>query len=386
MKSSFFEKLLERVEHLEPGEVQNYLRKLSVERDFLETIFNTLQEGVVVLDRDGIIEYFNRSAGRLLSLPEDKAPGSPIGRYLKGVDWKTLLQEGAAATRTLEIHYPEVRWLQFYLVPLEKGRKGGGSVAVIFHDITQERDATREAIESERLGAITLLAAGVAHELGNPLNSLNIHLQLMEREIRRAPRDVAEKLEDYVRVARTEIDRLDSIINQFLRAIRPAVPDLVPGKIEDLLDETLELLGRELKERDVLVEREYAQDIPQVSVDREQMKQAFYNIIRNAMQAMSGSGILRIAVERDDLAVLVRFTDNGSGISEQDMPHILQPYFTTKTEGTGLGLMIVHRIVREHGGELFLESVKGTGTTVTIRLPLLDKRVHLLDAPREGRP
>ncbi|MFZ5805770.1 MAG: two-component system sensor histidine kinase NtrB [Verrucomicrobiota bacterium] len=375
MKASFFDKLLQRVGRLGTDELQTWLVRLAGEKGFLETIFNTLQEGIVTLDPNGKVEYFNRAAARLLSLPENA--NASIERYLKGVEWTTLMREEKTSRHVLEIHYPEHRFLELYLVPLEQG--GKNSYAAIFHDVTQAQTATREAIESERLQAVTLLAAGVAHELGNPLNSLNIHLQLLERDVKKAPPKLAKKLKDFFKVAKVEIGRLDGIIDQFLRAIRPTHPELIPGNIERLIEETLAVLKQELKNRDILVEREFAKNLPDIMLDPIQMKQAVYNLIRNAMQAMGDNGILRIASELKEHQVVISFIDNGSGISAEDLPHVLQPYFTTRKGGHGLGLMIVQRIVREHGGELELESEKDHGTTVRIKLPTRNPRVHLLE-------
>lgn len=375
MKSSFFEKLLSRVGRLSQEELQAYLIRLASEKGFFETVFDTLQEGVIVLDPAGKLEYYNRAATRLLSLPEPIHHA--IDRYLKGFDWQTLLREEKSISRMLEVHYPEHRYLEFYLLPFEQlGKK---YFAAIFHDVTQSQAATKEAIESERVQAITHLAAGVAHELGNPLNNLDIHLQLTEREIKKAPAKVAKKLKESIRLARNEIDRLDSIITQFLKAIRPAAPDLQPHSVEQLINETLELLKLELKNRDILVEREIQKKLPEVKMDALQIKQAFYNIIRNAIQAVTENGILRICAEQKDNWIVINFIDNGVGISAEDLPHIAQPYYTTRKEGYGLGLMIVQRIVREHGGELEFESEKSRGTTVRIKLPLRAPRVHLLE-------
>jgi len=210
------------------------------------------------------------------------------------------------------------------------------------------------------------------------LNSLNIHLQLMERELKNLPAAKANRLREDIRVAREEVSRLDRIIAQFLRAVRPTKPDLQRASVNDVITETLTLLERELANRDILVEQELAGDLPKTLVDRAQLKQAFFNVIKNALQAMRHGGILRIRTEATDTHVVVSFIDTGHGIAPEQIGRIFEPYFTTKKEGSGLGLMIVQRIVREHGGAIEVESNVGRGTTFRIKLPIYEKRTRLL--------
>jgi len=251
-------------------------------------------------------------------------------------------------------------------------------------DITETRRSEQQTIESERLNALTLLAAGVAHEIGNPLNSLNIHLQLIEREARKLDGANRTELYESVEVARAEINRLDSIISQFLRAIRPTRPQLRPENVNSIVEEAVRFFAPEIKDRDIVVEQELRSDLPLLELDRDQMKQAFYNVIKNSFEAMKRRGILRIRTDMDESHVTVRFTDTGGGISPDNLSRVFEPYFTTKTSGTGLGLLIVRRIVREHGGELSIESSEGKGLTLTIRLPHIDRRVRMLEAGDAG--
>lgn len=384
-RTSFFDRVIERLDKLDPAELRKYIFQFSKEKGYLETVFNSLQEGLIILSGRGTIENFNKAAVQLLSLPEDTALGAPIDRFLREIDWSEMLREGMATSRNLEVQYPEHRFLDFYLVPVEQeGEEREATFAAIFHDVTRTRTATQEAIESERLQAVTLLAAGVAHELGNPLNSLNIHLQLMERDVRKAPDGVKERLQESIEVARKEIGRLDTIISQFLQAIRPTRPELVPGDVGRVVRETIELLQRELEDRDVISEVNATAPLPEVLMDYQQLKQAFYNIIRNAIQAIGKGGIIRVELKSDDEWLIVGFHDNGKGIDPDDLAHISKPYFTTREEGHGLGLMVVQRVVNDHGGRFEIESEKGRGTTMRIKLPRMQKRVHLLQDVRDG--
>lgn len=388
MNSGFLDKLIERIARVRPEEVQSYLLRLADEKGFLETIFNAIHEGVIVTDLEGRINYLNRAACELFGLEREECVGQPLSEKLRGLEWDRLVETGKVVSRDMEVFYPQHRVLNFYVVPVhfeKPTRRRGGPAereaigyAVILRDITEARAATEENIQSERLTALTLLAAGVAHELGNPLNSLNIHLQLIERKLRKVPEPLRQELAKSLDVARDEIGRLDTIIQQFLGAIRPARLQKSLENINVLVQESVAFLEPELKDRDVLVETELRNDLPLVEVDRTQLKQAFYNIIKNAFQAMRHAGLLRIHTDFDDHFVSISFADTGGGISADAMSKIFEPYFTTKASGSGLGLLIVRRIVREHAGEIDLVSDEGKGLTLTVRLPLHERRARML--------
>jgi two-component system, sporulation sensor kinase E len=389
MKAGFVEKLIGRLGKIGPEEVQNYFLRLAQEKGFLETVFNSIQEGVIVTDSKGRITYLNDAACQLFGLEADDSIGKRLDERVRGLDWNALSREGAVS-RDLEIFYPSNRFINFYSVPLVIERKfdedkidiSGEQVghAIILRDITETRRSEQQTIESERLNALTLLAAGVAHEIGNPLNSLNIHLQLIEREARKHDGAKRAELQESVAVARAEVNRLDSIITQFLRAIRPTRPRLRPENVNSIVEEAVRFFTPEIKDRDIVVEQELRSDLPLLDLDRDQMKQAFYNVIKNSFEAMKSRGILRIRTDKDDSHVMIKFNDTGGGISAENLSHVFEPYFTTKSSGTGLGLLIVRRIVREHGGELSIESSEGKGLAVTIRLPQIGKRVRMLEA------
>jgi signal transduction histidine kinase len=383
MKSSFLEKLLERAPRVGPVELQTHLSRLAEEKGFLETLFNTLQEGVTVLDGEGKLVYWNRAAQRLLNLPEGLEAGTwSLGRSLRGVDWKLLLQARKSSAGTLEVSYPEYRILHYTLVPLEE--KDGPRHVAVFHDATRERVEARSAVETGRVEALTLLAAEVAHEIGNPLNSLHLQLQVMEKDLRESPGKAMEPVRTSLEVCRQEVRRLDGLINRFLRALRPQAVQKQPESAERVLEEGLAPLRMELQDRKILLEKEVQPGIGPVPIDREQVQQAIYNLGRNAMQAAGEQGIVRISLRREGDFAVWEFRDNGPGIRHEDLPHLGQPFYTTKHGGTGLGLMIVQRIAREHGGDLELQSVPGKGTTARFRLPFSDKRVHLLKAKASG--
>jgi len=407
-KSSFLDKVLGRLGRLDTEGLQTVVQRLARERSLLETLFNTIEDGVLVVDEGGCVVYFNQAVTRLIGL-QPSAEGQHLNDFLPEVDWKKISKfdktGGQHVVRhEFEVDYPRPRFLRLYAAPLDGEQVGSSGLALILHDATEARQKTFDAIESERVQALTLLAASVAHEIGNPLNALHIHLQLMEREVKKlkpaAPRgglgsrnraqilsvnndtaDAANKLEQYLSVAKGEINRLDYIVTQFLQAIRPAPLQLKTVSLNEVVERTIELLRPELENRGINVKMKLARQLPATPIDPTQMQQALVNLVKNAMQAMTRDGTLTLQTGENPDAVWVSVADTGGGIPQEQINRIFEPFYTTKKKGTGLGLMIVQRIVRAHNGRIELDSHVGRGTTFRLWLPLHEKKPRLLEAP-----
>lgn len=381
MKLAVLKKIISRLDQIEPGEVQALLSRLVREKGFLQKVFEALQEGVLLLETEGNISFINHAGCRFFGTTPEEAQGKSLDEVVRGVDWQALMQSPrVTVSRDLEIFYPENRYLNFYLSPVaEEGEADLGHVMLV-RDVTRSRAEAEEEMESEKLNALTLLAAGVAHEIGNPLNSLSLHLQLLERKVRDLPQGDQTPLLDHLKTSRTEIGRLDTILKQFLQAMRPTQPDRTPQDLHGILEESLLALSPELESREIRVELDLADRLPLLDLDPNQIKQALYNVIRNAYQAVGQpNGVIVVSSSASEYEVKLSISDNGSGISPEVMGAIFEPFQTTKTNGTGLGMLIVRRILREHGGELEVESEEGSGTTVTLYFPRTDRQVRLLE-------
>ncbi|MBJ7394633.1 MAG: PAS domain-containing protein [Akkermansiaceae bacterium] len=381
MKSGFLEKLVARLDRVVPGEVQQIVTRLVHEAGFMDQVLESLHEGVIILDPQGVIGFVNHAACQFFGLDRERAVGEKISSQIRGLDWGTLGKPGRSISRDLEVFYPENRYLNFYLAPIDDAdasTEPTGYVMLI-RDLTSTRAEAEETIESERLNVLTLLAAGVAHEIGNPLNSLNIHLQLLGRKLRKLPLNERGPLEENLATAREEIHRLDLILKQFLQAVRPTTPRRERADLHALLHDTLKLLEAELASRKIIIELDLAESIPTSLIDSVQFQQVFYNLIQNASQAISSNkGRIIIRTRVNDFEAVISIEDNGTGISPDHMGAIFEPYRTTKSSGSGLGLLIVRRIVREHGGEIAIESEENKGTRVVIHLPHAERAVRLL--------
>ncbi len=390
MKHSGLDKILGRIEDLDSVNLGILVQRLARERKMQETVFNTIQDGVLVIDTDGVVQFANDAGLQLIGLKENDIGVVRLWKMVpemaRSVDTEQLTdaEKGAPVlSREIELAYPEHRFVRLYMVPIDAqvAHSESGGYVVVLSDVTEDKVSMEELIESERIQSIVRLAAGVAHELGNPLNSLTIHLQLIERTLKKLGLgEEGRKLADSVQVCQGEVGRLDGIITHFLEAVRPQKPELNELDLVDLLEEVLRVQEAELGDRRLDVNIEVEDKLPQVLGDRGQIKQVFFNLIKNAMEAMSAGGRLRIVTRRDDEFVYVQFIDNGSGISEEDLSRIFQPYYTTKKEGHGLGMMIVQRIMREHGGHISVESRTRVGTMITLQFPQQHRRMRYLQS------
>lgn len=389
MRKGFIDKFVSRLDRIDAPVASAHIAELAREHGFLETLFQSIDEGVLVLGPELMPLYANRAAERMIGFAFEEARGKSLARHLREWGIEGLFGQRAGAwaqveAREVELSYPEHRFISYYARPLCVA--GRTELLLMLRDVTRERLAEEDALADERLAAVKTLAAGVAHEIGNPLNALNIHLQLLARALRQvdnAPQ--REKLQGFVSVAGQEVERLDGILRRFLAAIRPSKPHLVRGSVQQVLETTLGVLGPDLAQRRIAVQRACPESVPEIFLDAQQMEQVFFNLLRNAMDAVPDGGRIGVSITADDAWVNVSILDNGAGIPSALLGRIFDPYVTTKAKGNGLGLMIVRRIVQDHGGTISCASHEGEGTCFTLRFPRAERRIRALQGSAEER-
>lgn len=387
MNSGMIDRLLDRLDRLEAEEIQRLVLKIVQEKGFLEKVFEVLREGVIVTGPRGSVHYINQAACDFFGIEARAALHGGVADLFPGLDWEKVAASGEVVNRDLVVRYPEPRLLNFYVAPLANGDAEAVEAdrimghVIILRDQTRSRARQRKEVESGKIEAVTSLAAGVAHEIGNPLNSLNIHLQVVERKIRkRLEPELAEELLESIEIARGEIKRLDFIVEEFLNAVRPVKPSSRAVDLNSLVEEAMQFLGPEIADRRISVTLSLGTGLPLLHADPDQMKQVCYNLVRNACQAMGSDGALAVRTGCDDENVFVTFADNGPGIPPDQVSRVFEPYYTTKRTGSGLGLLIVQRIVHDHGGGVEFRSREGSGTEVTVHLPRAERLVRFLPA------
>ena len=317
-----------------------------------DMILQAMREGILVTDRSGGITKSNPAARKLLGMaPEDILPSLelPLGKPSK---------------REISLTYPDPRTLELKTIPM------GEYTLVFIRDVSAERTRGEEELRAGATRAVRELASGVAHEIGNPLNAISLDLQILRRDY---PEN--ESISECIH----QVARLDGILKGFLQALRPSRPNLMAGSVAEPLTSCLASLKNQFEDREISVTVDIQTALPQIALDRDQLEQVFFNLIKNALEAVKDGGKIALEIGADDNDVVTTITDSGAGIPAEQLVHLFEPYRTTKEHGTGLGLMISQRIVRDHGGTISVESEPGRGTTFTVRLPRLEKRVRQLN-------
>lgn len=387
MRYSFIEKALSRADKLGTEQLKSFVSELLLTNDQLEAALESMFDGIVVCNLDHEPVLVNKSAERILKIQSDGA-GAPFWQSiddeeLKDFFYKALTSEetilgrefalqGSGGTRIVSISFSAL---------LSDERIAGTIIHI--EDITEKRRKETQLRRAESLAALTTLAAGVAHEINNPLGSMAIRMQLLEKQIKSETPD-RTAMEKHLRVMSEEIDRLKHIVVDFLFAVRPMDIQLLKENVGAVLEEVAELVEPEAERNAIRVKLDIGKNLPEVLADKRHLKQALLNLVQNAMAAMPEGGILGLKAEFRGDEITLSVSDTGTGIPEGLLTKIFEPYFTTKKSGTGLGLTITYKIIKEHSGEISLVSREGRGSTFTIHLPVPQQEKRALTSWQES--
>jgi two-component system, sporulation sensor kinase E len=379
--SGFIQRVFKKLDKLDPVKIKKIMIELFTEKELYRLVFDSMIEGVIVTDKDNKIIQINRAMEEFLNMPKERVLSHQLEYCNFDPEIKGLLEDTTENQRIIdrEIHLGRTgKTFTLTVLPLLHKEESVGNI-VILVDITEKKEKEIQLRQAESLAALTTLSAGVAHEIKNPLASIDIHIQLLKKEIAEFDGEKVKNMENLLVIVKEEIDRLNSIVQDFLFAVRPMNMNLSRENVNEIVKEMLEFLQYELQEAEISVVLELDEALPDVFIDLKYLKQALLNVLKNSMQALEEGGRLTVKTEESSGGdILVHIIDNGHGIPEKIVGKIFEPYFTTRKFGTGLGLVIVFKIIKELGGDIRVSSKEGEGTVFSIRLPVFEKKKRLL--------
>jgi len=343
------------------------------EKAHLQHVVNQLEDGVVFLNAERRVLFFNRAAESVVGRPLEQAVGMPLadlldpGHPLWPLVEQAIAAGGGARSATLELPQDgRPKELLVSIFPMQDAHEVMGT-AILLKDLESVKTVQSLVSYSAKLAALGRLTSGVAHEVKNPLNAMMIHLDLLKEKLDAPTPEVEQSLE----VIGSEIRRLDRVVQGFLRFMRPQEMVFKTVDLNALLQSLGALLEVEWQAQGIRLAFDLDAGLPPVGADEELLRQAFLNILQNAGQAMPGGGTVTLRTARDGRDhARAEIADTGAGIAPEDLDKVFKLYYTTKPDGSGIGLSVVFRIVQLHDGSIDVQSEPGRGTTVTVRLPL----------------
>ena len=344
---------------------------LSRIKAYSDNVVENVPIGLLALDQQGKIAAFNRSAETILQFSAAETIGQDADRVISA----EMLDEINHSKNETDIIEKEIEFKRAdgKMVPLEiaasslKDEDGVflGNV-LLFKDLTEVRALRREVARSQRLASVGRLAAGVAHEIRNPLSSIKGFATYFKQRYPDRPQD-----QQTADIMIQEVDRLNRVVGQLLEFARPVPVKPKPVSLQALLDDSIKLIRNRAAEKNISIQTQNNSRMDEVRIDPDRINQVLLNLYLNAIDSMESGGELKVEISCDGQRrnVVIQVSDTGRGISREDLSKIFEPYFTTKSTGTGLGLAIAHNIIEAMGGKINVESQKEVGTTFTVALP-----------------
>ena len=385
----FLQRALEKIEKMDRTQIRQFVSDIARDNELLEMVMESMSDGVVVTDREDNILMANKSAERMLPFSTDDLIEKPLDQAIGDKEIREFLKENLhGLDRILDREFTlgngYSRTLSLSIMPLVRQGWITGNVIHI-EDVTEKRAKEARLRRAESLAALTTLTAGVAHEIKNPLGSIGIHLELMKKEMSGKQQIETQKVMENLLIIKEEVDRLNRIVMDFLFTVRPMNAELSYDELNRVVRELLDFMKFEIAGAGITVDTDLAKANPQILMDERYMKQAVLNILKNAISAMPDGGMLRVRTVQKGNELLLKISDTGIGIPDEHMEKIFEPYFTTKDFGSGLGLTLVYKIVKEHMGDIEINSKVGEGTSITLRFPVPQKEKRLIGYSEEAQ-
>ncbi len=387
----YAKRLAQKVAKLSNEQVESLLDMVLEENETLDAVMESLNTGLLICDKAGNLLLTNKTAERLLpfnatrvSLAEQRGQTTPVWNIIADSDISAFLRSVYEKPKnqtseefTLETAGGSVRIIVVTALPLVQKKRVTGTLIQI-EDVTDARNQQTLLRRMESLASLTNLAASVAHEIKNPLGAISIHIQLIQKALKKARAGDGmlpdrKFVENYLDVVNEEIDRLNKIIVDFLFAVRPIQAKLEPVNPNEIIISLMEFMKPEFDKAKVDLKLELLDKPPNLMLDVALFKQVIMNLAQNAVAAMKNGGLLGINTQIKNDHFIITVADTGEGMDEQTCSRIFEPYFTTKANGTGLGLTMVYKIIKESAGEIDVRSFPGEGTIFTISLPIPQK-------------
>ena len=387
-RNQFFDKILQNFDKVSDNEKKKVFKRLSTLWYSQNIILENLEEGIIAIDDKNAIQGINKKACFLFSIPRN-SEGKPLSKYMSstyiGRSILELMKDNISDTKLLKDDENE-RILQINILPIGDSGRIIGTLIKAF-DITKTYESAQKLKRAEQLASLTTLAAGVAHEIKNPLGSISIYVQLIDKIIKKNMDNECQCYKDfkeYSDIIKEEISRLEETINSFLFSVRKLELNIEDVNINELILSTIAFLKYEIEKNNINIDVKFDKDNLILKLDEKYIKQSLINIIQNAIDAMSNNADdkkkeIFIKLKTVDNYAVISIKDTGIGIKEESLGKIFEPYFTTKRHGTGLGLTNVVRIIEAHNGNVTIESEYGKGSEFIIKLPLKQENQKFLE-------
>ena len=396
--TNFEKRVSGKISKLNDEQIEQLFEVLNDGKEIVEAVINSLHTGLIVCDKEFRIKIINKAVSRYIhfSIPTPKLRFSKLSVWDLIIDCdiadyiKTSAVKGKfnkTKEFTVETVDGKIRFISVRLIPFVKKQKIAGTIITV-DDVTEKRNQETQLRRMEGLASLTTLAANVAHEIKNPLGAISIHIQLLQKAIQKA-REAEGVLPDekfvekHIEIVNEEIERLNGIVVDFLFAVRPINAELSFNDANTLITQFVDFCRPELEEKNIEVQTDLMENPPEILIDPKLFKQVILNLVQNSKSAMPDGGRLWVNTLVKDGFFILNIADNGTGMDENTVSRIFEPYFTTKTTGTGLGLTMVYKIIKEFSGDIQVQSFLGEGTLFSISIPVPQREHRLLEYSKE---